>query len=167
MAWTTPGTATAGEVLTAAFWNTNVRDNSLELNRRLNNAASSSGFATTATHTTFQDVGVSASVTYPANAIIKVTYATHGIANGGIQGIKWKFVRGSTDIRLFEITSSAFPDTSGACSFTFVAIFQAPAVGATETFKVQLAARTNNTAVSDWGAAAYPRQLLIEQLGTA
>jgi len=31
MAWTTPGTATAGEVLTAAFWNENVRDNSLEL----------------------------------------------------------------------------------------------------------------------------------------
>ena len=31
MAWTTPGTATAGEVLTAAFWNTNVRDNSLML----------------------------------------------------------------------------------------------------------------------------------------
>ena len=30
MAWTTPGTATAGEVLTAAFWNANVRDNSLE-----------------------------------------------------------------------------------------------------------------------------------------
>ena len=30
MAWTTPGTATAGEVLTAAFWNTNVRDNSNE-----------------------------------------------------------------------------------------------------------------------------------------
>jgi archaellum component FlaF (FlaF/FlaG flagellin family) len=29
MAWTTPGTATAGEVLTAAFWNANVRDNSL------------------------------------------------------------------------------------------------------------------------------------------
>ena len=31
MAWTTPGTATAGEVLTAAFWNANVRDNSNEL----------------------------------------------------------------------------------------------------------------------------------------
>jgi hypothetical protein len=27
MAWTTPGTATAGEVLTAAFWNEQVRDN--------------------------------------------------------------------------------------------------------------------------------------------
>lgn len=31
MAWTTPGTATAGEVLTAAFWNTQVRDNFVEL----------------------------------------------------------------------------------------------------------------------------------------
>jgi hypothetical protein len=31
MAWTTPGTATAGEVLTASFWNTQVRDNMLEL----------------------------------------------------------------------------------------------------------------------------------------
>lgn len=31
MAWTTPGTATAGEVLTAAFWNEQVRDNSAYL----------------------------------------------------------------------------------------------------------------------------------------
>ena len=27
MAWTTPGTAVAGDVLTASFWNLNVRDN--------------------------------------------------------------------------------------------------------------------------------------------
>jgi hypothetical protein len=32
MAWTTPGTAVAGEVLTAAFWNEQVRDNIAELN---------------------------------------------------------------------------------------------------------------------------------------
>jgi len=31
MAWTTPGTATAGQVLTASFWNEQVRDNMLEL----------------------------------------------------------------------------------------------------------------------------------------
>lgn len=31
MAWNTPGTATAGEVLTAAFWNEQVRDNMTEL----------------------------------------------------------------------------------------------------------------------------------------
>jgi hypothetical protein len=31
MAWTTPGTATAGSVLTASFWNTQVRDQFTEL----------------------------------------------------------------------------------------------------------------------------------------
>ena len=31
MAWTTPGTATAGNVLTAAFWNEQVRDQMLEI----------------------------------------------------------------------------------------------------------------------------------------
>lgn len=31
MAFTTPGTAVAGDVLTASFWNTNVRDNLTEL----------------------------------------------------------------------------------------------------------------------------------------
>ena len=31
MAWTTPGTAVAGDVLTAAQWNSDVRDNSLHL----------------------------------------------------------------------------------------------------------------------------------------
>lgn len=31
MAWTTPGTAVAGDVLTASYWNTQVRDNMIEL----------------------------------------------------------------------------------------------------------------------------------------
>lgn len=31
MAWTAPATATSGQVLTAAFWNTHVRDNELAL----------------------------------------------------------------------------------------------------------------------------------------
>jgi hypothetical protein len=39
MAWTTPGTATAGEVLTAAFWNEQVRDNILMGNPVFTNEA--------------------------------------------------------------------------------------------------------------------------------
>jgi hypothetical protein len=38
MAWTTPGTAVAGEVLTAARWNTDVRDNTADLDTRVNNS---------------------------------------------------------------------------------------------------------------------------------
>ena len=41
MAWTTPGTATAGEVLTAAFWNTQVRDNTSDLRSYQNRFATS------------------------------------------------------------------------------------------------------------------------------
>jgi hypothetical protein len=37
MAWTTPGTAVAGDVLTAAFWNSNVRDNISDLDTRVTN----------------------------------------------------------------------------------------------------------------------------------
>jgi hypothetical protein len=39
MAWTTPGTAVAGEVLTAAFWNEQVRDNMLMGNPVFTNEA--------------------------------------------------------------------------------------------------------------------------------
>ena len=39
MAWTTPGTAVAGDVLTASFWNSNVRDNSLMGNPVFTNEA--------------------------------------------------------------------------------------------------------------------------------
>jgi hypothetical protein len=35
MAWTTPGTAVAGEVLTAAFWNEQVRDNLADVDSRV------------------------------------------------------------------------------------------------------------------------------------
>jgi len=35
MAWTTPGTAVAGEVLTAARWNSDVRDNTADLDTRV------------------------------------------------------------------------------------------------------------------------------------
>jgi hypothetical protein len=67
MAWTTPGTATAGEVLTAAFWNEQVRDNSNNL-RALANVQSTSLLATSsfslATATTSSDIsGLTVTIT--------------------------------------------------------------------------------------------------------
>ena len=154
-------------MLTAAFWNTNVRDNSLELERKLAFTSSATQFATSATHTTFQDVGISASVSYAANRILQVTYLTAGVPAGGIQGIIWKLVRGSTDVRTFESTSGQYPNTSNIQHFTFVSTFQGPATAGTETFKIQVKANSANTNVVDFGAAAYPRVLLVEDLGPA
>lgn len=44
MPWTTPGTATAGDVLTAAFWNTQVRDNANDIDERLRSTKSQSKY---------------------------------------------------------------------------------------------------------------------------
>ncbi len=54
MAWTTPGTATAGSVLTASFWNTNVRDNTNALYggvRRLAYVTRTTAYTVSATST--------------------------------------------------------------------------------------------------------------------
>jgi hypothetical protein len=66
MAWTTPGTATAGEVLAAAFWNENVRDNSNALPRGYVTAALLTSFSTVST--SYVDVtGLTVTFTAEAN----------------------------------------------------------------------------------------------------
>ena len=79
MAWTTPGTATAGEVLTAAFWNANVRDNSVALNTP---ELISAGAATAATGSFGADLTYdAASITLTAGSWL-VTAWISGITTG-------------------------------------------------------------------------------------
>jgi len=65
MAFTTPGTAVAGEVLTAAFWNTNVRDNMNSVANGLLNFAVTN--TQTSLSTTLADI-TGLSVTWTAEA---------------------------------------------------------------------------------------------------
>ena len=55
MPWITPGTATAGEVLTAAFWNTNVRDNTSDVDERLRASKTKSKQRTVANANSFSN----------------------------------------------------------------------------------------------------------------
>jgi len=57
--------------------------------------------------------------------------------------------------------------TGFALSVTESIVFQGPASAATETFKIQIRASTNNTRVDEFASAAAPRALLIEDLGQA
>jgi hypothetical protein len=69
MAWTTPGTATAGEVLTAAFWNTNVRDNADALYqsaKRLGFVQSTSSYSVNQTTVAGASNVFSSSITFTA-----------------------------------------------------------------------------------------------------
>jgi hypothetical protein len=72
MAWTTPGTATAGEVLTASFWNTQVRDNMVEL-------APYFASWTTWTPTITQNGTRTATVNYAR--YVKIGRIVHGVLN--------------------------------------------------------------------------------------
>ena len=124
-------------------------------------------FNTAATHTTYQDTGSSASISYAANRMIAIYYSTHGIPIGGVQGINYKLMRGSTVIKYFETPSTFYPNTANAVTFTLSALIVGPATAGTETFKMQVAAASNNTQVIDYGSANLPRYFWVVDLGPA
>jgi hypothetical protein len=167
MPFTTPGTAVAGDVLTAAFWNSNVRDNMLFLPRGvLGLATTTSYFTTSATHTTFQDVtGLSFSATYQANRYLRATLKTAPIPNGGLQPINFRVVRGSTTVATWAVAAAAL-DSTYANNMTFSVVFQGPASSATETFKIQMNAASGNTQVGAYADATYFGSFAIEDIGS-
>jgi hypothetical protein len=167
MAWTTPGTATAGEVLTAAFWNTNVRDN-LNASPRgiLGFHTSTTAFQTSATHTTAQDEGLTKSITYEANRTLKVTLRVNPFTTGGLQAVEYQVLRGATIIVVFFINLTDL-STTAATVKTLSHTFNGPASAATETFKVQYRAATSNTAVNSYADATLNKQLVVEDIGPA
>lgn len=121
-----------------------------------------STFTTAATHTTAQDEGLTVSISYLPSRVLRVTFTGHPYAGGGAQGISLRFVRGSTTFGFFqtEALSAATP-----LSRSFTKVFNGPATGATETFKVQMMALTANTAVNSYADANFTRQLIVEDLG--
>ena len=119
---------------------------------------------TASTHTTMQDPTnqLSVSATYQGNRILRVTVGCGPLAVGGAQGLLYAVLRGSTTIVGFAV------DTSLALlhdNRTFTYTFNGPATGATETFKLRMAARTSNTQVQDYGDGTYIRSLTVEDLG--
>ena len=118
-------------------------------------------FTTSATHTTYQDEGLSTAVSYAANRVLRLTLRVHVDCPGGVQAVNFKVIRNATDIAFFQ----AKPDAASPESTTWVAVINGPATAATETFKVQIKAATSNTSVRSYGDASFTRQLVIEDIG--
>jgi hypothetical protein len=106
MAFTTPGTAVAGEVLTAAFWNTNVRDNLTEFAPMFAtwttytpvvNQGASSNIAKTVVYARYLKIGrmvagnfrinMTASGTSGSNVVVTLPFPT--ITTGMVIGSAW------------------------------------------------------------------------------
>lgn len=151
--------ATTGTTLTATEYNY------LPRGLLAYSAAVTASFVTTGTHTTFQDVtNYTASTTYQANRILRVSIQVAPQTSGGANNISYKLIRGSTDLITFDIPNEAL---SGSIihSLSFSHVFAGPSSSATETFKLQMRAATNNTAVTNFASATYIGRLIVEDLG--
>jgi hypothetical protein len=127
------------------------------------------GFSTSATHTTFQDEGLDASCSYGADRMLAVTLNVRPYPNGGLQAIYYRVLRGSTEVAKWVVESSVL-SASTAGAVTLTAAFASPSTAATETFKVQIAAASSNTQVTSYAntvAVDGPRQFWVEDLGGA
>jgi hypothetical protein len=120
-------------------------------------------FTTSATHTTSQDEGLSLSVTYGASRWLRVTAQIQPWASGGSQAINFTMFRGTTSLRAFQFAAGAIG--AGINSTTVTSVVAGPIAGATETFKLQIAAVSANTAVQSYGDANFQRFLTVEDLG--
>ena len=122
-------------------------------------------FTTSATHTTFQDDGLTLTITEISGRRYRITVIEQPYPSGGQQGTQFKLVRNATDLRSFTY-STAVMDSGVSYPAVMQFVYTSAASGST-TYKVQLAALSANTAVSTYGDALNPRQLLIEDIGVS
>jgi len=123
------------------------------------------GQNTTSTHTTFQDTGATLTFTEESGRIYRITYSSNAYPNGGLQGMKYRILRGASNIRQFEIPSGAL-STANSWSFTYV-IYYTSASSGSQTWKVQFGALSSNTQVNDYGASGQERLFFVEDIGAS
>jgi hypothetical protein len=122
MAFTTPGTAVAGEVLTAAFWNTNVRDNIAQL---------ATGYTLSET-VYFTASGTFTKATYPWLRAIRVRCQGGGGGGAGA-GVTFAEVAAGRGGGGGVYAESFITDIAGLASSVTVTVGAAGAGGATGT----------------------------------
>lgn len=155
MAWTTPGTAVAGDVLTAAFWNLNVRDNLNAIYTAGTNVVmGTDSTPTSIASTTLTDIGLSVSIT-PSSATSKIliwtyvpaqTFRTDVANNGGIALVRNSTVIANTlgfQIGITAGSTSGLTATRGVASIVYL---DSPATTSAITYKIQ--GRVETTASS-------------------
>jgi len=172
MAFTTPGTAVAGEVLTAAFWNEQVRDNALAIRQAQVNVQSTVKTDTfTMATATFTDVpGLSVNIT-PSSESSKILVIVHALtgAQSGVTNLFGRLVRNSTTIGVGEGAGSraqttVFGAAPGTTPMVSMTLLDSPNTTSTVTYKLQICAQTTatvsiNRSVNDADAFASARNI--------
>jgi hypothetical protein len=124
-----------------------------------------SNFTTSATHTTYQDSGLTLTVAVSTTRLYKMCFTGNPYASGGLQGMTYRILEGATSRNEFSFGAGCLD----AATSLFISpnMYFTPLSSGTLTFKIQLKATSNNTAVSDFGSANQIRMFWIEDIGPA
>ena len=153
----TPNTTfTAGSVLTAA------QQNSFPFGC-MGLQTLTTAFTTTGTHTTFQDTGMTLTITEISGRRYRINIKCNPYPSGGLQGVSFKLLRGATGLLEWGLSSTLMDVATGYPGY-LTYVYTSTASGSA-TYKMQLKASTNNTAVADYGDGTFPRQFWIEDIG--
>jgi hypothetical protein len=137
MAWTTPGTAVAGDVLTAAFWNSNVRDNSDALyqsTKRITYIQRTTEYTSTATAVASASDVFSSDLSWTADgtSAYQIEFYCPFSYTGTIldNSLAVYLVNGSgTSLGVIAVTGPSAVSSKRAYSPIFVKTFYTPAAG--------------------------------------
>ena len=143
MAWTTPTTVDAGEVLTADFWNEQVRDNFAVVRALANVKFDDLTTQFTTSSTTLTDItGLSVSIT-PTSTSSKIL-VTACVSAGMISGVGFlQLIRGSTEIAkgsgapTNNTSALVYPNATQPCDVYTIRILDEPNTTSATTYKVQ------------------------------
>ena len=136
-------------------------------NQVIARATSTSAYTSTGTHTSPQDVGLSASVSYGANRLFRVTLHERPYVPGGANTVMERLTDGTTVFALFPHGQNDL-STGFAPAKTNVFTFAGPSTSGTATWKMQAYGGLNTQWVLYYsGGDGNPRQFTIEDIGPA
>ena len=122
-------------------------------------------FTTSATHTTFQDNAMTLTINEVSGRIYQITAYSNLYPSAGLQGTNLRILRAATTLKQANFSSTVMDAGVGfavVVSHTYTSVASGSA-----TYKVQIAALTSNTAVTDYADATFPRQFVITDIGPA
>ena len=150
-----PGSFTADQVLTAA-----------EMNALPGGQVGAqtlvSIYSTSATHTTFQDTGMTLTIAEVSGRVYRHSARLNPYPSGGLQAIELRLLGNGTQFAIF-VLSPVVLDQGISYPFCPVLYYTAPSTTSV-VWKWQIRAQTNNTVVSDYGDANFVRQYSVEDV---
>lgn len=133
---------------------------------RIAYAVSTAAFNTVANHMTYQDEGLTVTLTEVAGRFYRIATRVMVYVPGGANGVRMQLLRAGVAIDGWSLPIEAL-STNAAMLVTRDSIVRNTVGGAGIVYKLQIAASNSNLQVSSYADPGAPRSLLVEDIGVA